>query len=424
MEPDRTCPQCGRKIPWGQNACPFCPGRWQGYFWTLRRDSFLLLICASLVLLFVITSFIVRINHDVEKGFAVQWYARGEDDLRAGRAEEALADFRTALSYSSAYSSGDNEQYELRLAEALTAAGNSLGSRAEARTYLLALLDRQPGNATVNLELARLAARDHSIGDAVRYYHQAIYGEWDLNSVVRRRNARLELADYLLNEGQTDAARAELIALAADLPTDPAVQTRVGMLLLRVGSYDDALKLFGVALRLDPNAAHALAGAGECYFHQGNYEQAERYLSKAVQQDPTLTHAGALSETAHDVMYLNPFNRRLGNVERGRRAAEDFNAALRRLQACSAARGIDLTSEGNDPLQTLFRQTQDLQPHVGQPSLGRDTDLLSRVMDAVFAMEQTSAKACGEPQGRDLALLLIAREQASELAGEQGGAHP
>ncbi len=361
--------------------------------------------------MFAITSFTVRTYHNVERGFAVQWYARGEDDLHSGRAEAALADFRTALSYSH-----DNEQYALRLAEALTEAGRTSGARAEAQTYLLALLDRQPGNATVNLDLARLAARDHLTDDAVRYYHQAIYGEWDVDAVVRRRNAQLELVEYLLDEGQRDSARAELIALAADLPPDPALQIRVGKLLLRVAGYDDALKLFNEALRLNPHLPAALAGAGECFFYSGDYAQAEHYLARAAQQNPRLTQAAALRDTAQAVLRLDPFDRRLSNMERGRRAATDFSIAMAHLQGCAAQRGIDLNANGSDPLQTLHSAALDLQSHSQQSTLSRDAEMLSKIMDATFAMEQASAHACGEPQGQDLALVLIAREQ--------GGAHP
>ena len=63
MEPERPCPQCGRKIPWGQTKCPFCPGH-GGYFWSLRRDTFLLMIFVLLIFLFVITGFTVRTYHD------------------------------------------------------------------------------------------------------------------------------------------------------------------------------------------------------------------------------------------------------------------------------------------------------------------------------------------------------------------------
>ena len=405
MEPERPCPRCGRKIPWGQTQCPFCPGH-EGYFWSLRRDTFLLLIFVFLILLFVITGFTVRIYHDIEKGFAQEWYTRGEDDLRAGRAEAALADFRTALSYSN-----DNAQYQLRLARALMAVGHSEEAGAEARTYLLNLLEHEPGNGTVNLELARLAARDHAVSDALRFYHGAIYGEWNDDPIVRRRAARLELVEFLLDAGQKDSARAELIALAADLPADPTLQTKVGTLLLRVAGYDDALKLFRQALVEEPRLAPALAGAGECYFRNGDYARAAGYLTRAVQQDPHLVQAAAMLDTSQAVLNLDPFQRRLGNMERARRAARAFNTALTRLENCAAQWGIDLKAAGGDPLQALYTQATDLQPRAQQRYLSRDSELLSRVMDAALEIEQTTAHTCGEPQGLDLALLLIAREQ-------------
>ena len=405
MEPERECPQCRRKIPWGQTECPFCPGQ-GGYFWTLRRDTFLLMIFVFLILLFVVTGFTVRMYQAVEKGFGQEWYTRGEADLSAGRAEAALADFRTALSYSH-----DNAQYQLRLAQALVAVGNSGEARAEARTYLLNLLEHEPGNATVNLELARLAAADHAVPDALRFYHGAIYGEWDADPMVRRRAARLELVEFLLDAGQKDSARAELIDLAADLPADPALQTQVGTLLMRVQGYDDALKLFRQALVEEPRSPAALAGAGECHFQKGDYAQAERYLARAVQQDPHLTQAAAMRDTAQAVLNLDPFNRRLGNLERARRAVQDLNSALTRLESCAAQKGIDLKAAGNDPLQALYAQATQLQPHAQQQYLSRDSELLSQVMDVAFGMEQATAHACGEPQGTDLALLLLAREQ-------------
>jgi tetratricopeptide (TPR) repeat protein len=374
--------------------------------WSLRRDTFLLLIFILLVLLFVITGFTVRVYHAVERGFAQEWYTRGEEDLRAGRAEAARDDFRTALSYSR-----DNTQYQLRLAQALMAAGPSREKEAEARAYLLNLLEHEPGNGTVNLELARLAARDHAVSDALRFYLGAIYGEWNDDPVDRRRAARLELVKFLLDAGRKDSARAELIALAADLPPDPALQTKVGTLLVQVAGYDDALKLFRQALAVEPHLAPALAGAGECYFQKGDYAQAERYLTRAVQQDPHLVQAAAMLDTAQAVLNLDPFNRRLDNMERARRAVLDFNSALARLQSCAAQRGVDLKAAGSDPLQTLSSQATQLQPHAQQRYLSHDSQLLSQVMDAAFEIEQATAHTCSEPRGPDLALLLMAREQ-------------
>jgi tetratricopeptide (TPR) repeat protein len=401
MEPERRCPLCGQAIPWGETKCPLCSQR-HGYLWWLRREAFLGVIFTVLIVLFIITSFAVRSYHRVERGLAQDWYSRGEAELKAGNATAALGDFHNALFYWQ-----DNALYRLRLAQALAATGHLQ----QANAYLLNLREREPGNGTVNLELARLAVREHNVPDALRYFQNAIYGGWATDAVARRRAVRLELVGFLLDSGQKTAARAELIALATNLPPDAELQTKVGTLLLEVGGYDDALRVFRQALAVDPHLAPALAGAGECYFQMGNYAQAQRYLARAVQQDPHLTRAAGMLRTAQAVMDLDPFNRRLGNQERARRARQAFDQAMTRLQACAAQRGVDLKVTGNAPLQTLYAQATAFRPRVRQRRLSRDSDLLSNAMDLVFEIEKAASQACGEPQGLDLALLLIAREQ-------------
>lgn len=99
MEPNTRCTNCGQVIPWGQTKCPFCSEH-RGYFWSLWREGFLLVVFTFLVILFVITGFTVKLYHAVESGLAQDWYSRGEEDLHAGRAEAALVDFRNALAYS------------------------------------------------------------------------------------------------------------------------------------------------------------------------------------------------------------------------------------------------------------------------------------------------------------------------------------
>ena len=92
-------------------------------------------------------------------------------DVRAGRLDDAISALRTALAYLP-----DNFEYRLKLAEALAAAGHTR----QAQAYLRALWDEEPGNGTVNLELARLAA-SADIADVLRFYHGAIYGVWQDN---------------------------------------------------------------------------------------------------------------------------------------------------------------------------------------------------------------------------------------------------
>lgn len=164
MDPDCRCRKCGQVIPWGQVEWPLC-GEHGSFLWKLRRETFLLLSLRTLIVLFAVTGFAARSFHAKEKFVAQDWFTRGENDLRAGHAEAAVEDLRTALVYSR-----DNPLYELRLAQAL-AAGGQLD---QAWAYLVSLWEREPGSGIVNLELARLAVRTQSLADALRYFHGAI----------------------------------------------------------------------------------------------------------------------------------------------------------------------------------------------------------------------------------------------------------
>jgi tetratricopeptide (TPR) repeat protein len=401
MEPDRHCSRCGKIIPWGSEECPFCAER-RGYLWSLRRDTFLALVFVVLILLFVITGFTVKRFHATEKSLAQHWYNQGEADITSGHAKAALADFRNALTYSR-----DNSLFQLRLAQALVATGRLQ----EARVYLLGLRDRESGNGPVNLELARLAVREHANPEAVQYFHDAVYSEWDGDPSVHRRAVRLELVKFLLATDQKAAARAELIGVAGNLPPEAELHTQVGELFMKVGGYDDALRLFRQALAVSPHSARALAGVGECYFLTDQYTRAEPYLDQALRQDPNLNQDVAMREIARAVQGLDPFIRWLGEQERERRARRAVDQVLTRLKACAARRGIDLQAAGGDSLQTLYAQATSLQTSVRQHPHSQDSEWVSNTMDLVFEMEKSASQACGEPQGLDLALLLIARQQ-------------
>jgi tetratricopeptide (TPR) repeat protein len=401
MEPEKACPRCGRKIPWGQSECPFCSEH-RGYFWSLRRNTFLALVVALLIILFALTAFVVHRYDATRASLAQRWYSEGEAALRFGRAEVALADFRNALVYSP-----DNPFFQLRLRQAFAATGRI----PEARSRLLSLREREPGNGPVNLELARLAARQHALPQAVQFYHDAVYSEWEGDAAAQRRAVRLELVNSLLASDQKAAARAELIGVVGNLPADPNLRTQVGRLMMKTGAYDDALGLFRQALAVEPHAVAALAGAGECYFRTGQYEHAEVYLNRALHYNPHLTEAAAMRDTARAVSILDPFLPYLPEQEREGRARQAFEQAMTRLNSCAAQRGIDLQAAGGDPLQSVYVQAAALEANLRKRRLRRDSEWVANTMDLVFAIEKSAAQACGQPQGRDLALLLIARAQ-------------
>lgn len=402
MQAERRCEQCGQLIPWGEQKCPVC-GENGSFLWSAPRNELLLLSVLVLIILFSITTVSVQAYRAKERQLARQWYTSGARELRAGRAEAALEDFRSALVYAP-----DDSLIELQLAYALAAAGHLL----EARAYLLGLWEREPGSGTINLELARLAARSRSAPEAVQYYHDAIYGQWDNDPAGHRRQAGLELAGFLLKAGQKAQAQAELIALAADLPPDPGLETQVATLLLQTAEYEHAAPLFRQALRLRPNYAQALEGAGEASFEMGNYRDTRLYLARAKREGALSPQSQSRLETATLILESDPLAPRLSGQERATRALQAFTQSMKRLSGCAAARGISLE---NGPQQSDLRRVDALalalQPKVRERNLARDPDLLLKVTDMAFEIEKVTERVCGEPQGVDLALLLLSRLQ-------------
>jgi tetratricopeptide (TPR) repeat protein len=371
--------------------------------WSVPRNTLFLLSFVALIILFLGTSFAVKAFRAKEREVAQEWYSSGERELTSGRPEAALEYFRSALVYSS-----NDPRIEIRLTHTLAAAGHF----PEARAYLLNLWEREPGNGTVNLELGRLAAHSGSAAQAVQYYHNAVYGQWEDNPAEHRRQARLELAEFLLKAGQKAQAQAELIALAADLPRDPALETQVGALLLNAREYEHAGGLFRGALRLRPNYSPALEGAGEASFEMGHYSDARRYLARASRQSPLSTQSQSHLELAALIVESDPLAPRLSSQERARRTLRVFTQSMERLSGCAAARGVSFANELQpSDLQKLHALASALRPKVRDAKLARDPDLMMKVTDLVFAIEKATERECGEPQGLDLALLLLARMQ-------------
>jgi tetratricopeptide (TPR) repeat protein len=357
----------------------------------LQREP--LLLAALVVVIaafFAATTLAAHAYHRKQEQFAQQWFAQGEEALKQGRAHEAVTDFRNALAYSR-----DNDLYRLRLAQALMAEDRLQ----EARAHLLSLWEKEPGDGTVNLELARLAVKWNDTQQALRYYHQAIYGIWPTEAADRRLQIRFELSEYLLQHKDVEDVQAELVALAADVPPgDSAAQTRLGNLLLAAHLYGRALATFRTALADQPNLLPALAGAGEAAFQLGDYWTARHYLLPVVAQNPQDQHAAELLEVADLVIKLNPFERGLPSTERARRAVQDFQFALARAEKCAAPSG-DLSS--------LLQQAEAKKMAVRESVLARRPDALEPTMDLVFKMEKASA-GCAPASNEDQALQLLA----------------
>lgn len=372
----------------------------------------LILLLVATVLGFAAVRHLVNRFNANQQARARKLYAQGLADVDAGKLNAAVEDFRAALTCDPS-----NPEYQLSLGRALRDTGDPKRLD-EAESYLLALWQRTPQDGTINLALGRVAARRGSVQDALRYYHNAMYGVWNSDADTNRRKARLELIDFLLQKGARAEAQSELVALAASLPADPALHLQTAQLFAQAQDYRDALTQYEQTLKLDRNSVAAMAGAGEAAYRAGHYRTAQHYLQAAVKANPQDSHSRDLLESASLILQVDPFVRRISDAERNRRIAAAFEKAGERLTACAAVKGINLNDSAyNDnansaiSLTTLAAQRSAMKPNLRRLQSAQESDLPDTVMDLVFQIEQQTAALCGEPQGMDEALLLISRNR-------------
>jgi len=206
----------------------------------------------STVALYAITSFLFRSFSARRAALGQQFAASGQQALSRGDADKAIDDLRISLSYAP-----DEASNQLLLAEALAQAHHP----EQARAYFLGLLDEQPADGFLNLQLAQLAGEHKDTQAAIRYYRAAAVGNWSGDARNKRFHAQLELADYLAQLGDLRAAHAELLVAVADAPEDAAVAVMIGQRFEQSNDLPQALKFYKTALKLNPKDADALNGA-------------------------------------------------------------------------------------------------------------------------------------------------------------------
>jgi tetratricopeptide (TPR) repeat protein len=373
----------------------------------------LLLLTLAAVSGFAAVSHLVARFNANQQSRGRKLYAQGLAEASANHYDDAINAFRAALTCDPT-----NSQYQLSLARALRDS-NDPRRLDEAESYLIALWQRTPQDAAVNLALARVAAHRGSIEDATRYYHNAMYGVWNSDPDANRTKARIELIQFLLKKAASNKAEPELLALATALPPDPAAHLQAAQLFAQAQDYAGELAQYEEALRYDPRNSAALAGAGQAAYRTGDYTDAHSYLQEAVNANPQDADSRELLATTELILLSNPFVSHLSDAERNRRIAAAFAQAEKRLTECAQQTGVDLKAPATppqSPLVTLQSVWAEAKPDLARLRSPAETDLPDAIMDVVFQIEQQTAATCGQPQGLDLALLLISqkREAASQ----------
>lgn len=354
------------------------------------------------VLLFMATLFLFRSFESHRSELAIRWSSRGRVALAAGHPEQAIGALRTALTYAPA-----NREYELLLAEALDKAGHT----DESYNYFLGLWTAQPGDGAINLWLARLEAKRGDSAAAAKYYRASIYGTWNGDGAARRRDVRLELARYLLDHKDDDAARTELLIAGGNNPGDPALEMTLGALLEQANDPADAFAYYRKVIAAQPKNAPALAAAGRLAFAAARFKEARRLLGRADREfdDANTKEPEDLTELLKNVdraLAIAPF-KTLPVRERAARTVAARETARKRFADCS----LQVAQSGGSPssLQVLSTAWAAKAANADERMLLRNPDAEDATIKLIFDTELQTMQACGPPSGDDALLLLLAQ---------------
>lgn len=392
----------------------------------------------SLVLIVIVISGLTYLlfssfkDHQIE--LAQRWRRRGEAALQKGDPKAAIGALRSALTYE------HNRATEIELAEALAQAGRTH----EAVAYFSTLRASEPGSGIINLHLARLAARQSKQAEAINYYQTAIDGTWEGDGYKRRREVRLELAQYLVSIHQLARARTQLLIAAGNAPNDPSALLKIAGMLEQSQSPTDALDIYRTLAKSHPPSWQALAGAGRTAYELGRFMTARQYLNRALytrafSQQPKAEQAAIrqMQSTTEKILALYPATN-LTIHERARRILHNVEIARARFKSCEApivaaagkqtalpaAQGTSSLLPATTPSNPLEQSAQASVKSLAarwakvplRPSLfhlEQNPQMEQTLMHLVYDTEKDAAAQCGPPQGKDALLYRIAQAPAA-----------
>ena len=351
---------------------------------------------------FVFTRHIAARERVLEEKIAAAWFDRGMQFMQAGDTDKAIQAFHKATA-----DVEDNQKYVLALANALAAENKY----AEAEQSLLRLRELDPEDPEVNTALARLAAKQGSVQDALHYYQNALYGRWSDEQLDQRRQLRIELVRFLIAHQQRYLASSELFVLQNRTPHSAAAHLEIARLFVDADDPQHALQEYKTAADLDEKNVEALTGAGEMSFHVGDYSQAQQYLRAALEANPDSGKTRDLLTLTEMILTEDPLLPHLTTWERRERLLAGLDLSLKRLDSC--------LSQTSDPkatakLQSLKSEATEVEPKLSAKNHPPDSDTAKAGVALIFRMQQAASGYCGVPAPQDQALLLIGRHHNGE----------
>lgn len=243
----------------------------------------------ALVGVVLVLGFVNYFERTARANRAVHDFAAGNRLMSEQRYEDAIAEYRAAVS------AAHRVDYRLALALALVKAGHL----EEARIYLREVLSEQRSSGPANLGMAEVDAQEGNIDEAVVFYNRAIDGTWPPSSAKASQfQARMELVNALAKAGRTPQAAAELLSIAAagEYP-DAEAEKQVGRMLIEFSLPKAAMAVYRDVVRQYPRDVEAWDGLGDAALAARDDSQARQAYRTSLQIDPADGHARAQLRT-------------------------------------------------------------------------------------------------------------------------------
>lgn len=417
MAEETVCANCGKA--YSGAVCPGCG--------ELERINLLpslplvgFIFLALLLIGFSVTRIAVQSYKAKQSSIAAEWQSRGSSDLNSGRADAAVEAFENALVYDR-----ENPEYRLQLATALVQAGRYV----EAKSHLRSLWEEHPGDSQINLQLARLEARQGNLNEAERYFEGAIYGVWPdkTNPYDQRERVRLEFAEALIGARQPERAQAQLVALSGELPEYSARRKELGDLLMKAGAPQLAFEQYLHAREHSKGSKNAMAmELAKAAFAENNFAVANRWANTAVRETQNSPEAIEFARTISQVLGNDPYQLGIGELGRALRVIHGFQVADKRMGACFPTYTLGPHSREEMPnfgklspaalnqVANFSTWAAQLRSQMIAKQMRHRDDLQENTMRFVFQTERFAAKNCSIPMTPDdTALNLLAKERWS-----------
>lgn len=257
-------------------------------------------------------------------------YGDGQDLLAKGQVEEAIIEFRTALSHS---------PRDLRARVALGLALVRAGHFEEASSYLAEAVkhDRTDGRVWTGLARIALARQDRS--KALEYFREGLSQQWPASDSAARRTDELYYADLLDQSGMKSQAVALLLSVIQQHGDDPVAATAAADKIQTIGSPPQLEEAYSTLATRFPADVSVWMRLGDARFAGHQDLAALEAYNRAVEVDSTNPSASRAAALVEEVLRLDPTRRSLAAKDRSGRQEKLVERIVSDLGACDATAG-------------------------------------------------------------------------------------